>query len=134
MKSKKLRIIFSLTLVLVFLISIILFLSLRVPCPILHLTGFYCPSCGISRMLFALFHGDFYQAFRYNALLFCLLPFLLFLWLDVLIKWIWKKPNYLIKRIPHGIWYAFLVVFILFGIARNITIFDFLKPTLIGFL
>ncbi len=134
MKLNKLRFMISLTLVLFLLLGIALFLKWKVPCPILHLTGFYCPSCGISRMLIALFHGKFYQAFRYNPLLFCLLPFFLILGMDTINKWIHDRSNYIVKRIPKSFWYALLVVFLLFAVARNLPLFDFLKPTLIGFI
>ena len=39
---------------------------LRPPCPLLALTGLYCPACGISRMFRALLRLDVPAAWRYN--------------------------------------------------------------------
>lgn len=46
-------------------------------CPLLMATGLKCPGCGSQRMLHALLHGDIAAAWRYNALLFLLVPFLI---------------------------------------------------------
>ena len=42
-------------------------------------TGLKCPGCGSQRMLHALLHGDIAAAWRFNALLFLLVPFLIVL-------------------------------------------------------
>ena len=47
-----------------------------IPCPFHALTGLNCPGCGVSRMLLSLLRLDFAAAFRYNAVLFCMLPLL----------------------------------------------------------
>lgn len=49
--------------------------DIGIPCIIKLLTNKYCPGCGVSRMCISLVKGDFYAAFRYNALLTVLLPF-----------------------------------------------------------
>lgn len=41
-------------------------------------TGWDCPGCGSQRMGHALLHLDFAQAWRANALLLCVLPYLVF--------------------------------------------------------
>ena len=46
-------------------------------CPLLMATGLKCPGCGSQRMLHALLHGDIAAAWRFNALLFLLVPFLI---------------------------------------------------------
>lgn len=95
-----------------------------IPCPVKALTGFYCPGCGITRMLLSLLKLDFYSAFRYNPLLFISLPIGLYLYIDYLIK----KENSLYKKIPEKFWYIVIVIFIIYGILRNIEVFDFLAP------
>ena len=44
-------------------------------CPIKKFLGLYCPGCGVTRMLYSILKGQFYQAFRYNPLIFISLPF-----------------------------------------------------------
>lgn len=96
-----------------------------IDCPIKKLTGLYCPGCGITRMLFAILQLDFYQAFRYNPLLFICLPFFIFFIIESLI--LKKEPLY--NKIPTKIWIIIIIVFIIYGILRNIPFFDFLAPT-----
>ena len=43
-------------------------------CPLLWLTGWYCPGCGGLRAVHALGHGDVGAAFGFNPLLVVLLP------------------------------------------------------------
>lgn len=43
------------------------------------LTGLECPGCGSQRMIHALLHGDIAGAWRHNAFLLCLTPWLLLL-------------------------------------------------------
>ncbi|MFD0532703.1 DUF2752 domain-containing protein [Actinomadura luteofluorescens] len=43
-------------------------------CPFLALTGYYCPGCGMTRLVYALAHGHVGTAFGLNPLLFVLLP------------------------------------------------------------
>lgn len=50
------------------------------PCPIKLLTGFDCPGCGGTRMLFSLLHGDVPAAVHHNALAVLLLPLLAWSW------------------------------------------------------
>ncbi len=46
------------------------------------LTGWDCPGCGAQRMSHALLHLDFAQAWRANAMLLCVLPYIIF-WLYI---------------------------------------------------
>lgn len=102
-----------------------------IPCIFNKITGFYCPGCGITRMIISLVKLEFYQAFRYNCLLFIAFPFILFLIFDALIKSLFEKDNYFFKKINNKIWIFLLIIVILFGILRNISIFDYLVPTVI---
>ena len=45
-------------------------------CPYLELTGYKCPGCGSQRAFHALLHGDVAEAFRYNAMLFVAIPWI----------------------------------------------------------
>ncbi|HIX91233.1 MAG TPA: DUF2752 domain-containing protein [Candidatus Agathobaculum pullicola] len=46
-------------------------------CPVQHFTGVPCPGCGLSRAVFALLRLDFWTAFRYNPMIYVLLPVVL---------------------------------------------------------
>ncbi len=91
-----------------------------IPCFFEQLTGYYCPGCGVTRMTFSLIHLDFYGAFRYNPLVFCLI--LLF----ILYKLI--KIEYRNIKLPKWVAYVLLIIVVGFGILRNIPGFEYLKP------
>lgn len=99
--------------------------SFYIPCLFHWLTGYYCPGCGVTRMFFAILKLNFYQAFRFNPLVFILLCLFI---MYMLIKVIFKI-NYVI---PKRVYYVLIGIIILFGILRNIPLFSFLKPTIIS--
>jgi hypothetical protein len=106
-------------------------LYLKVISPVFHIhiqclfhgvTGLYCPGCGLTRACLALLHLDIYQAFRYNMILFILPPiYLLYFMLELAEL---KKQSKLVMAFM-------LVIAILFGILRNIPMFEWLEPTII---
>ena len=102
-----------------------------IPCIIKKITGLYCPGCGITRMIFSLIKLDFYQAFRYNPLLFFLLPIILIFLIDFLIKWYKNKQNYLINKISKYNWITLLIIVLVYTVLRNIPLFSFLLPTVL---
>ena len=55
--------------------------------------GIYCSGCGLTRAAQAMLNLDFYQAFRYNALSFIILPMLFFLIVMTIWEWLFKKSN-----------------------------------------
>lgn len=98
-----------------------------IDCPIKKITGLYCPGCGITRMLFSIIQLDFYQAFRYNPLIFLSLPIIIVFIIDKIIT----KEEPLYNKVSTKIWIIIIVIFIIYGILRNIPFFDFLAPTII---
>lgn len=91
-------------------------------CPIKALTGLNCPGCGITRMFVALFHGDIYQAFRYNPLVFIELPIIAIL---ILLYRFNKKS----RKVVNILFIVLLVITVVYGVLRNIPFFYFLAPT-----
>ena len=86
------------------------------PCPFRLLTGFYCPGCGSTRMLYFLVHGRPYLAFRQNPLAMLVLPGVLY----GLGRQMFARSRAAHSRI-HPRWItAFLVVVVLFTVLRNI--------------
>ncbi len=99
--------------------------NIFIKCPIHEIFHVYCPGCGLTRMLLAILKLDFYQAFRYNQLLFILMPFaLLLLFENIYSEYKNKKSIY--KKIPNYIWYSLIVILLLYAVLRNI--FSFLAP------
>ena len=101
-------------------------LDVGIPCLFYEITGYYCPGCGFTRVLFFLLKLDFYQAFRYNPLIFILIIITGIYWL---VKFILKKFMNISIEIPNYVYYILLIIVIIFGILRNIPMFDFLSPT-----
>lgn len=114
------------------LASIIIFilpaLNIEYICPTKEMFNIDCPGCGGTRMIRSLLHGDIYQAFRYNTLMFITLPMLCILILGQSIKYI--------KDGQLSIWLdkvllTYIVMLLVFGALRNIEIFSWLQPTTI---
>lgn len=116
----------KLILLLISFLIIFLFLNkvfnFTIPCLFHEITNLYCPGCGITRMFLSLFKLDFYQAFRYNPLVFILL-------ILSIVYFLVKKIGKLNFKFPNYIYYYLLVIVIIYGILRNIPLFSFLAPT-----
>ena len=102
------------------------YLNISIPCLVHEITGFFCPGCGITRMFFSLLELNFYQAFRFNPLVFILITLGVIYWL---IKLLIKKFLNISIVIPNNVYYILLIIVIIFGILRNIPGFEFLGPT-----
>lgn len=99
-----------------------------IPCVIHEVTGFYCPGCGITRMIFALFTGHIKEAFMYNQLLFIMLPFLIFYFAYELYLYITAKEDKILIRIPKYVYIILLVIVLAWGVIRNLSFFPYLRP------
>lgn len=130
--KKKIYILFLKILTIIFLLNIYYFCLYKngifIPCLFHEITGLYCPGCGVTRMVISLFRLDFYQAFRYNAFLFIFFPFILVFLIDFILKWICHSQSYLYRKIPNHVWNILLIITLLFGVLRNIPIFDYFIP------
>ena len=91
------------------------------PCPLYQWTGWQCPFCGAQRMMQALMHGDFVQAFNYNPLLMCALPFLLLGGFRLLFPQVAKRHPNATGRVffTDKALFVYLIVSFLWGIVRN---------------
>ena len=124
-KLKKFIIVCAIGIIAIIGISILHYYNIGIPCIFYKLTNLYCPGCGITRAIISLLKLDFYQAFRYNSLVIILLPFLLIYNIYI---WIFNGK----KKLPQYVWIILLILVILYGILRNIHLFEFLAPTIVG--
>jgi len=105
-----------------FLIIILLYyLNIPIPCIFHEITGLKCPGCGITRMFVSILHLNFIDAFYYNPLCFIYL-ILTIIYLIYYSICIFKKKTP--KKINQKIWIILLIITVLFGIIRNIPIFN----------
>ena len=127
-KIKKKKIISFLILFFITIIYCIInsFLNIGIPCLFHKITGLYCPGCGITRMISSIINFDFYQAFRYNPLIFILfILFIIYLIIKLFVKILFNKN----LKIPPIVLNIIIILLIIFGIMRNIDLFNYLSPT-----
>jgi len=111
---------------LLFTFYFLLKFNIYIPCYFHKITNLYCPSCGITRAVIAFFRGDFYQAFRYNVLVYVFI-FLIFLFIVCSIYSFYRNiGNIFFKVMNKKIFKYLITIIVLFGILRNI--FLFLAP------
>ncbi len=102
--------------------------KIQYKCPFHKYLHIYCPGCGGTRMIRSILRFDFYQAFRYNPLLFILLfPFGAL----VLAEIIYFIRNKKMFNISTKIYVILLILIIIYWILRNISYFSWLLPTVI---
>ena len=97
-------------------------LGISIPCIFRKITGFYCPGCGMTRASLALLDGDIYQSFRYNMLIFIIVPLLILFYV------LEKKGKEKYSQLLMG---GMLVITIVFGVLRNLEAFSWLAPMVI---
>lgn len=96
---------------------IVRFTSFGIPCYIKTLTGYDCPTCGMTRMVMALTRLDFKSAFSYNRFMFISFPFIVaeiiyFIYLNE------NKKN--MGKLNKILLWGWTVLLVLYGILRNI--------------
>ena len=79
-----------------FLILLVILMNsfdIKLFCIFNHLTGLLCPGCGTTRMLKSLFRLKIKDAFMFNPLVFCLLPFIVIYFFDRLLILLFNKKR-----------------------------------------
>ncbi|GCE77379.1 DUF2752 domain-containing protein [Cellulomonas biazotea] len=87
-------------------------------CPLLWLTGLYCPGCGSLRAMHDLAHLDVAAAWGMNPLLLVVLPFLVLAWFAWTRRALLDVPR---RRLAHPAWiWAVLAVVLGYAVLRNV--------------
>ncbi len=91
-----------------------------IPCIFHEITGYKCPGCGITHLVFSLLKLNIHEAFISNPLVFIYMPFIIiyFVYLDYL--YIYDKKDKIIKKIPNFVWIILIIITLLYGILRNV--------------
>lgn len=104
----------------IYALYIVPHLGLRIPCPFETIFGVTDAGEGLTSALYQTVHGNFYQAFRLNAMLY-IAPPLFVLWYTL--KLLYFK---LLSRVVLVL--AFVIV-TMYGVLRNFDAFSYLLPT-----
>lgn len=95
-------------------------------CPVLALTGFFCPGCGSMRMLHHLGDGDLAAAAAMNPLALALLPVLVLYWAQWLRRTVTGAPRG--APMPAWVVWGFLAVSVVYAVLRNLPGLEVLAP------
>lgn len=128
-KRKRIFIVISSVLGLIVLALALMFTDFGIPCPTKTMFNFDCAGCGTTRMLRAALRLDFYQAIRYNAATFFLIPLIILYYVFQAVAYINGTKNKLYEITPNWVYIVIIVLLVLFGILRNVPMFSFLAPT-----
>lgn len=99
-----------------------------IPCVFHKITGWYCPGCGFTRLIFALFNGNIKEAFMYNQLVFIMLPFLVAYIIYQFYLYITAKEDKVLVKIPKYTYVILLFIVLAWGVARNLSFLPYLRP------
>ena len=88
------------------------------PCPIRTITGYLCPGCGTTRMFLALMELEFAAAFKYNPVVFSMIPLFIWLFISMSINYVNRGEMKLSKN-QEKIIIIMIIVLVIFGIIRN---------------
>ena len=85
-----------------------------------NLTGLQCPSCGNQRALYALLHGDFLTAARYNLLFFVTVPYGMALLTTSLFR-SQRAQRIRNRLLSWRMVKAYMTIYLIWGLVRNLT-------------
>ena len=95
------------------------------PCVFRLVTHLDCPGCGMTRSLYSLLHLDFWQAFRYNPMIYLVVPALAYFGVVGYIYLITGNLFKLKLKIPKPVIFSIVAVIVAFVILRNIPVEPF---------
>ncbi len=93
-------------------------------CPLLSLTGYACPGCGLTRGTHALFHGDIMTALDFNALIPLAMLFFGYIFAS-LVSVAWRGKGILLGNWNLVLLWVTVGMLIVFGVVRNLPFYPF---------
>ena len=113
--------------VVIFILFWGLYVKIPIPCVFNQITGLYCPTCGGTRAVIHLMHGDITDALKSNAFITLSAIPLLFvftvMWLGVILN---RKEWFIPNTAMVKFFCVFAMLYIIFGIVRNIPTIPFI--------
>ena len=94
------------------------------PCFVHEIFNIYCPGCGGTRALFALFHGQILYSLIYNPAILLGAALVLYYEAGVIITLIRRNGKVYFYQ-KSSLLYAYLVIVILFAVIRNWLLIEF---------
>ena len=91
-----------------------------IPCIFHEITGYKCPGCGITHLVFALLKLNIHEAFISNPLVFIYMPFIIFYFVYLDYLYIYDKKDKILNKIPNYIWIILIIITLIYGIIRNV--------------
>ncbi len=119
----------TLLVIISFILSYLLFIVIDIGCPLKVLFDIDCAGCGVTRMILSILKLDFYQAFRFNPFMFITIIFMIIYLVYVFICMILKREYF---KIGLKTIIVIIILFIGFGVLRNINGFEYLRPTIVS--
>ena len=111
-----------------FFVNLAFVLIFQVECPWKSMFDIDCAGCGATRMLISMIHLDFYQALRFNPFIFISLILVILYSVYILLSKVLHREY---KRINSKVVITYVVLLFAFMILRNISLFSYLKPTVV---
>ena len=87
-------------------------------CPVHQRFHTWCPSCGATRALTALMHGDILLALRQNAVVIAAIIVLLALYIELLLRVLGKNGRFPLIHDPK-FYFIMLALWLVYAVARN---------------
>jgi len=91
-------------------------------CPMLAVTGFACPGCGLTRGFHALFHGDIVTAIDFNAMVPIWAVIIAWVFVSLLILTVRGRGLKMWPTNPRFLW-VMMIGMVIFGVLRNIPLY-----------
>lgn len=81
----------------------------RISCPMVAITGFPCPGCGVTRACVSLVRGEFYKAFCQHAFVYVLIVYAVFFFVW---RYLFQKDSKMLVRVGTVVLFLMIAYYI----------------------